>query len=175
MEITPSDIVRFWKNVDRRGPDDCWLWKLKPSAQGYGAFGLQGGVKGAHRVSLAIAKGPIPKGLFACHTCDVRMCVNPAHLWAGTSAENAADMAAKGRARGPNYRGEKVGTSKLTEADVRAIWAMIAANERPTAIGRRFGVTRQAICLIRRGQNWAWVKGSNNVADCSGHTPRHLS
>jgi hypothetical protein len=138
-------------------------------------FGFNKTTLGAHRISLMLATGPLGKGMCACHTCDNRICVNPAHLWAGTTQENHQDAYRKGRLRGPNYRGEKIGTSKLTEADVRAIWVLIDANESPTAIGRRFGVTRQAINLIQRGQNWAWVRGSNNAADCSRSAAGYLS
>lgn len=173
MEISPAEAARFWSRVDRRGPDDCWLWQLKPSAQGYGAFGLRGKVYGAHRVALTLAAGSIPEGLYACHTCDVRMCVNPAHLWAGTSAENTADMAAKGRGRGPNYRGEKIGTSKLTESDVREALSLIDRGVKIAAIGRRLGVTPQAISRIKSGLNWSWVRESvresDNARSASGH------
>lgn len=174
MDISPADIKRFWENVDRRGPDDCWLWRLRPSAQGYGMFGLQRTVMGAHRVSLTIAKGPIPKGMFACHTCDVRMCVNPAHLWAGTGADNAADMVAKGRGRGPNYRGEKVGTSKLTESEVREVLALIDGGMKIAAIGRQFGVTPQAISRIKSGLNWSWVRGRSRESDNARPTSGYL-
>ncbi len=39
--------------------------------------------------------------MLACHSCDVRACINPDHLFLGTHADNMADMISKGRKRTP--------------------------------------------------------------------------
>lgn len=82
--------------------DTCWLWNLSISAGGYGVFRIPGTKKcsTAHRVSYLIHKGPIPEGLLICHKCDVRHCVNPDHLFAGSAKRNMQDMVNKGRNKG---------------------------------------------------------------------------
>jgi hypothetical protein len=51
----------------------------------------------AHRLAWEKANGPIPAGMYVCHTCDVPACVNVEHLFLGTQSDNMKDMAAKGR------------------------------------------------------------------------------
>ncbi len=92
---------RFWPKVDQRGPDECWPWMAYIAPDGYGRIGEGGkyGRKlGAHRVSLELALGrPLREGMDSCHTCDNRLCVNPAHLFEGTRDANVQDMMSKGR------------------------------------------------------------------------------
>jgi hypothetical protein len=92
--------ARFWSYVVKQ-EGGCWLYEKTLDADGYGYFryGHRGGLRQwfAHRFSWTIANGDVPKGLCVCHTCDVRNCVNPAHLWIGTHDDNMKDMHRKGR------------------------------------------------------------------------------
>ena len=94
---------KFWDRVQKREPDQCWLWK-GGSANGYGQ--LAGKHNGeyksflAHRFSYELHYGPIPSGKLIRHHCDNPVCVNPRHLAVGTHADNVADMVTRGRARG---------------------------------------------------------------------------
>lgn len=91
---------RFWLYVEKT--DTCWLWHGPMDGVGYGAINTGDRRRGAHRVSYEMANGPIPDGLFVCHTCDVRNCVNPSHLFVGTARDNALDCWLKGRSNRKN-------------------------------------------------------------------------
>lgn len=99
-----SDECRFWAKVDKRGPDDCWLWSGATIEFGHGQFSSGKRNVYAHRYSWEMANGPIPDGLYVLHKCDVPACVNPSHLFLGTQTENMADMRRKGRGSKPPRR-----------------------------------------------------------------------
>jgi hypothetical protein len=95
---TPKDRTAiFWSYVDKTG--DCWLWTKSCTSKGYGQFKFKEQKDTTHRIAWKLTHGPIPDGLLVLHRCDVRNCVNPAHLFLGTPKDNTQDMMSKGRHR----------------------------------------------------------------------------
>jgi len=76
----------------------CWLWQGFIHGNGYGNTSYRGENGRLHRLSFEVFKGQIPAGHDVCHSCDVRNCWNPDHLFSGTRQDNHDDMWAKGRA-----------------------------------------------------------------------------
>jgi hypothetical protein len=130
----------------------CWIW-MRGRANGYGKLRRDdSSMIYAHRISWALYHGPIPAGIFVLHRCDVRCCVNPAHLFLGTAADNLADMDKKGRRVTP--RGEIHCRSKLTAADVISIRSDSRAGRELAEI---YGVTEGTINRVKRRSHWRHV------------------
>lgn len=146
---------RFWKKVDKRGPDECWPWIAARFENGYGAIRVGKKHRKAHVVSLEMALGrPLAPGMHALHTCDHPWCVNPAHLWEGTMLDNHRDREAKGRGR--RTHGSESTSAVLSENDVHAIrraWATGEVTQRDLADA--FGVEQTTIGYIVRYEKWA--------------------
>jgi hypothetical protein len=141
---------RFWEKVDKRGADECWLW-TGALAWGYGKVHMENGMERAHRVSYRIVHGDIPEGLCVCHTCDVRNCVNPSHLFLGTRKDNQQDMMRKGR----STFGERHASSKLKEKDVLAIIDLYkSGNYTQRELGNAHGISQRQIHRIVTKKSW---------------------
>jgi hypothetical protein len=96
--------IRARVTVDANG---CWIWPGAKNSKGYGSIGVrvEGRTKlqstSVHRVMAMVRYGPIPAEALVCHTCDVRACCNPKHLYVGDHLTNARDAVARGRAINP--------------------------------------------------------------------------
>jgi hypothetical protein len=147
----PTPAERFAKYVTEGQPDSCWVWTGNTVSGGYGLFGLRGRQVLAHRFAYERAFGPIPDGQKVLHRCDNPPCCNPAHLFAGTQADNVRDMLAKGRQRCPV--GERHPKAKLTTAQVLALRADFASGVTEPELVRKYHTTRGTVRGIVTGKS----------------------
>ena len=142
---------RFWSKVDKSG--DCWEW-TGYRVGGYGRLLVRGVNCRAPRIAWGLARSAIPPGLQVLHHCDNPPCVNPAHLFLGTHADNMADKSRKGR----TARGSAHGMARLTEADVAQIRELALSDETLDAIASRFGVSSGNVSKVVLRRTWRHVK-----------------
>lgn len=156
----PSTEKRYWAKVDTSGgPDACWPWTgTKPKGYGRfwdGTYMPSGRGRYVHVTRWAWAEyiGPIPDGMFICHTCDNPSCCNQRHHFLGTPADNVADRDRKGRTASP--AGVQNAASKLTPEQVAKIRERYAAGAiSQSALAAEFGVCQTNVSHIIRGATW---------------------
>jgi biotin operon repressor len=162
--------TRFWAKV--RKTRTCWIWVgARGSPDPYGFIAKDGVNRLAHRVSWELHRGLVPDGMQVCHKCDVPYCVNPAHLFLGTQADNMRDKMEKGRAaRGDAHgthtqpesvrRGSEHGMSKLDENQVQRMREEYAKGgiSQPE-LARKYEITQAAVNSIMLGKTWQHAGG----------------
>jgi len=137
---------KFWNYTNKtEDKDSCWLWKRKPNIYGYGHFHEQGQKIGAHRYSYTMNVGIIPKDLLVCHHCDVPLCVNPSHLFVGSSLDNKIDCVQKARHH-----------KKLSIDIVKCIMTDQRSNEE---IAKEYNITKGSVSGIKVGRHWKYIEG----------------
>lgn len=131
----------------------CWLWLGKKASNGYGMFVYKGKYHLAHRLSYVLhRKEKILKKL-VCHTCDVRNCVNPSHLFLGDAKDNMRDCMTKKRHNPP--RGPKSGKTKFTLDDVIKMFEMRNSGFFFKEIAQKFKTYPNTVGRIVNGERWA--------------------
>lgn len=130
---------------------------------GYGQQQYQGRLQGSHRVAWQQAHGPIPAGMYVCHHCDNRACINVDHLFLGTPKDNMQDAVAKGRNRW--RQGEGSPNAKLTDEQVREIRRRYIKGVHParrtggsvSELAAEFGITKQYVPQLVKAE---WRKSA---------------
>ena len=162
MRPATAPINRLLSQYEPVTESGCWLWTGSLLNSGYGLFRMNssGYRESAHRASYILHKGAIPDGLHVLHRCDVKSCINPAHLYAGTPKQNAEDAIRRHRyLTGQRWievgrkllAGESHPMSKLSE---EAVAAIRGSDEPGTVLARRYGISNNNITRIRKKKIW---------------------
>lgn len=148
-----KDVIERLSNRSRVTESGCIEWTGALMHQGYGHINWNGKIHRTHRLSYAATKGEIAGGIVICHKCDNPACINPDHLFAGTKADNSADMAKKKR----STIGERNPMAKIDASVVHEIRVLGKTGMLQKDIGSKFGITREAVGLIIRGERWKHI------------------
>lgn len=150
--------IEFWSMPEPNS--GCWLW-LGSVSHGYGqTCGKFTGRKmiRAHRASWeAFHDKPVPPGQVLRHKCDVRSCVNPAHLELGSQRDNIMDAVKRGQHK-----------HKLSVEDVQSIYLDGRVQR---VIADEYGVTQTQIWRIKRRRTWKHILGEEDGTASAAAVP----
>ena len=146
VKLLPMIRERFFRHIHQT--ESCWLW-TGATRNGYGVmYDKRRGERKtvyAHRVSFELHIGKIPTTKHILHSCDIKPCVNPAHLSIGTQRQNSIDAIKKRR----------WGGQILVERQVLDIRSQFTATAgQMTSLAREFGVSISTIWRIVHNKNW---------------------
>lgn len=114
--LSQEKVTLFWSRVDKRSPEECWHWLAGKTSSGYGVFAPEYGTNlRAHLVAYILANGDTD--LLVCHKCDNPPCCNPAHLFQGTTKDNAVDRCQKGRGHQGDKHWSRMHPEKVPRGD----------------------------------------------------------
>ena len=106
----------------------------------------------AHKLAHETYIGPVPDGMYVCHKCDNRRCINPEHLFLGTAKDNAVDMTNKKRNKPPCLKGEDHPNAKLTWDDVNEIRSAINVSRKE--LSKKYNINVRTVSDIIRFIRW---------------------
>jgi hypothetical protein len=128
----------------------CWLWLRGVNSDGYPLVRIEGKSYRVSRLMWEIHKGPIPPNMRVCHRCDVRLYINPEHLFLGTDKDNYDDMVAKGRKAKFDYKA----LSPLTPDHVDRLRLDRQGGLSFSKLAKRYGVSIAAAWKVVNFHSW---------------------
>ena len=128
----------------------CWIWTGRIDNDGYGALGTTR----VHRWSYELHHGPIAPGNVIMHSCDVRLCVNPAHLSQGSITDNIRDRDIKGR----GTKGVDKPNALLTEQQVRGARNLSRLGDTIESIAAKYKVSKSTVQDALKRRTWKHIK-----------------
>ena len=152
--VEPHNQSLFWDRVKIAfAPGKCWAYTGSIEPNGYlrhvmiDKHGSKMRVL-VHRLSYALSRGPIPAGMYVCHTCDNRYCVRPDHLFLGSPQDNTDDMVRKGR----KPVGNAIAASKLTPELARLVFK---STDSLAVTASKLGISKKLVLNIKARRAWA--------------------
>jgi hypothetical protein len=158
---TPIGAVQNWLAVHKNySGDDCLIWPFMRDKSGYGLVAApyrQDRKRRkffAHRIICEMAHGPMPfaDAVAAHYVCENGSggCVNPKHIRWSTAEQNYRDRIVFERIP----RGEGNGHAKLTENQVKDIYARAHRGEQNKSLAAEYGIDRSQVSNIRYQKAW---------------------
>ena len=103
---------------------------------------------------MAFNEKKIRKGMFICHSCDNRKCVNPDHLFLGSLRDNHNDMMSKNR----QAKGSRMGCAKLNEQKAVEIRKLYSEGfHTQNQLAKIYGVRQTKISDLVNRKTWKHI------------------
>jgi hypothetical protein len=138
-----EDIIKHESKFVREPMSGCWLWTAAMDKHGYGMLWNGKQMDRAHRIFFASANGVDVSGVNVLHDCDNPSCVNPAHLHAGTQADNMKERTVRGRSG-----------KRISQETADKIKTMLKIGAPQRTIAQLFGVSQRLVWSIDKGLVW---------------------
>lgn len=134
----PWNLIRLLLRIKIDFKTGCWNW-TGCICHGYGMIN-DGTNRTAHRIMWILFYGSPPDGVSVCHSCNNKKCLNPNHLYLGTTQQNMRDASRDGLLK----RSQKLSDEQI----------VLIRNSPKTCkvLAKEFNVSPQYVNLIKLGK-----------------------
>ena len=151
--MNKRQITLWLKSQTVESESGCWLWAGAKHGAGYPSVTKKIGGGYGHRAMHEAAISPIPEKMYVLHTCDNRLCINPAHLFLGSHFDNIKDMHSKNRQRGGSLPNEKNPSCKFTDFQIQTMRRHRALGFSLSKLQQQFGISESQLLRVLRGES----------------------